>query len=247
MMTSLHDQLALSASPPRSPLSDMEEHVLSWNGGRDGIASVLFSDIGPSYYAQCGTPGWTVTSPYQTLWSPLSNPASISPSVTPITLSSLPSISAADTSLLLSHPSPRENVPAFFYLPTLAAYTWHFTRSNTYAKFLNHSIPGVCGFEMNHDSRETPEWGFVVFTIDYIKSTVKILRFRNPVAGGQDLIDAVRDQGWILGCDKILGWNLPAELAGGKVVERTDSLPALAWYGEGKRLEWLMNEAFCWC
>jgi len=155
----------------------------------------------------------------------------------------------------------------FTALPTADQIAWAQIRAKFYQevgavpqarKEAGVQLPGHWGYEVaggadGHGSGE--EWGFVLWTYSFPKSALTILRLR---CCSQRQLRVLLGRVWEVakeqGMDKVTAWNVDENLlerTGWRNVEREDSLPALAWYGDGeggaKGVEWICNEHWAWC
>jgi hypothetical protein len=245
MMTLLHEQLRLGAG------QDVEVDVVvpQWQGGKDGVISFLYSDVG-DFYAKCGKPGWTIKSPIQTTWTAPFPPSAATPRTTPVTLSTLASVASLDAELLAQSLPPN----SFSIEPSFDNYEWALARSSYYAPIMGVAQPTILGAEIGE--RGTSDWGCIIFFPNFSKGVVlKIVRVRANAGNIVALLEVAWDVGRSIGAEKMYGWNLEEEVlsslkaAGGegKTGERTDSLSAVAWYGGGEPGEWKDNESYAWC
>ncbi|KAM0748091.1 hypothetical protein T439DRAFT_382578 [Meredithblackwellia eburnea MCA 4105] len=280
MMTLLHAEIGRTKSM-RLEEESSDDVKPQWQGGLDGLLSVLYSDVG-AFYENIGqegegtlaeVKGWSTLAPITTTWLlanlPPPTPSTIeSESESPLASNISPvnldldvfnTICSIDAKLLSQAIASTSLRPVLAVEPTGDLIQWHILRSQVYAEANGKSSPDVWGFELNFagGKRGGPEWGFVLFTIDWPKKTVKLLRLRVPAVAPEKvdgLLREVLEFGRKHECEKVEGWNVPAVAAtlfAGHTIEREGSLPGLAWYGrdgvDGKAVTWVANEGYGWC
>ena len=246
------DALALAVRiGPGKDGPDWNEGEGPWTGGNDAVCSTLYSDVKDYYKVS----GWDLVGPTQTTWkladlltSTFPSSASLLP--IPFDLPRLAAIFLADSALLAASLLPK----SIAIEPTGPTAEWRIARALFHAS--EHSLPTPPSWGFEHPSAPRGE-AFVVFTIDYPKKTLKILRIRT-MAGeqGRDLIRACFEEARRAGCEKVSGWNIGSEvlsaMAGkegeeGETAAREDSLSALAWFGGEESVDWVVNEGYAWC
>lgn len=242
MMTLLHEQLRLDGVP------SVDAVVPGWQGGKDGIISFLYSDVG-DFYARCGKPGWTINAPISTVWTaPYPSPTS-SLRTNAITMETLAEVASLDASLLAQSLPPG----SFSIEPSFENYEWAYERSAYYAPILGLTQPKILGAEIG--TRGEADWGCILFFPNFAKGTVlKIVRIRANAGQMQALMEVAWEVGRSIEAKSMSAWNVGDELLGGlkggergATGVRKDSLSAVAWYGGGKPGEWSVNEAYAWC
>lgn len=231
--------------------ADWVDDAGPWMGGSDALVSVLYSDVG-SFYKRCG---WEITGPTQTTWTLDALPTSAFPSPPscttlvpiPFDLSTFTTLAEADSALLAASLEPG----AFAMEPTGPTYHWHITKSVFIATVRKLPIPSTWGFSSSTSG------ACVLFTFDFPKGAVKILRLRTTgnAAETRDLLRGVFAEAKRAGCGKVRGWNVEREVLDaledgerGETCEREDSLSALNWFGRpAEGAQWVANEGYAWC
>lgn len=242
MMCLLHWVLA----PPSSPL--LATFPSAWGtlpgplpGFRDALFSVLYSDIGPKFYALAGpapnTPGWIVQNPLSTAWELTED---YKPITTPIWLSE------QSVYGFLEKESDRlkGEVPSnsYTFLPKDGLYEFLIKRSVTYR------------------SPDKPEWpssvwgvavgdAFAVWSFDttIAKSALVIAYFRATEKTFPELLAHIKAFARKFdGVQVVEAWDVHEEFrVGGVTEERDEHLPAVMWYGDqadGAKYRWFRNE-----
>ncbi|KAL8283816.1 hypothetical protein RQP46_005248 [Phenoliferia psychrophenolica] len=128
--------------------ADWGEGEGAWQGGNDAVCSVLYSDVG-DYYAKSG---WDLVGPIQTTWKLDQLP---------------PSAFTASTSLL---PIPYD-LATFASIAQADSLLVASSLPPTPASFAIEPLGSSCEWRIERED-------FVTFTINYPKSTLKILRIR---------------------------------------------------------------------
>lgn len=243
-MTLLHEQLRLNAGESPS----VDSFAPNWQGGRDGVISFLYSDVG-DFYARCGKPGWTIHAPISTVWSSPYPSSSSPPLTTPITMETLEEVASLDASLLAQSLSPN----SFSIEPSFENYEWAYERSTYYAPIVGVEQPKILGAEVG--TRGEDDWGCILFFPNFSKGTVlKIVRIRAKEDQMQALMGVAWQVGRSIEAKSMSAWNVDETLLEGLqegergvTGTRTDSLSAVAWYAGGPLGKWTVNEAYAWC
>lgn len=227
------------------------------------IASVLYSDVGPTFYAQFGpdesSEGWVVKDPYSTIWEVKpgeTDPAQYSEGIELIPLDLRQCVIRWDQDTEKIRQTLKATQPdriAYSFLPnegvamTMVQRTEFFNSDKVDAK-----MPTTWGVELKRQGKE-PE--IATWTIDVRPppTTLLITRLRASPEGFGHILNYVFTAARDSGCERIEVWNLPKELEevagqyGGSTIQREDHLNALKWYGPGdEKVDWINNEKFCW-
>lgn len=239
----------------------------------DAICSVLFSDIGKTFYAKIGWKPFESTHLAFSAATTATDEAS--PELRYITYDDLPSLAARDEELIrkrLSKPSRKTSVAV---LPDLNTLLWHLHREDFMCKHIFSRTPSARGVLYTPpgrpDSRVWAIWarGFYGGIANPEKNTLHFLRFVVENEDGlsddelaeaiQAIVSASRTEAMDWLCANLELWN-PAErvkrlalekndLGGKFVVRETEEIASLNWFGEGSTddIEWIANEKFAWC
>ena len=238
--------------------------------------SVLFSDIGKTYYAALG---WM---PYESSHlffpvKPTTAPAEPSGPVKPIFDADLPSITQHDEHLLRKKLSSAPADPAktrVAIIPDLDTLQWHLARQTFMSNHLFGKAPTVHGAIYTPPADPNARvWGY--WACDQSggkehpeKNTLNFLRFvvEDDSISDEELSRAIRSivgvaqteaKEWL--CSNITMWN-PDErtkklvvdmmdFEAQYVVRESDSIPSLRWLGDDDvaNVEWVANEKYEWC
>lgn len=123
---------------------------------------------------------------------------------------------------------------------------------------MTSSSDSVWGAEMGE--RGSATWSFIIFSLDYFKKTLKIVRTRCPIASDYaSLLNFALTEAKHHHMEQVLAWIVDptwiATVEGklkGETYQRSDSLSAVAWYGNevnvqgGANVEWMANEYYAW-
>ncbi|KAH9824370.1 hypothetical protein DFH28DRAFT_945418 [Melampsora americana] len=257
MMRLLHFQLA---SPEwlakQSTIADPNPRF------NNAILSVLYSDIGPEFYAKATPPGWQVKESSQTVWRV--DEMSVSDKLArmnlkPIRLTDFKSIAKLDSIWLHQELSKKtlKQSARFSFRPDGTDLEWLVTRSTFYANILRKSIipdlqtVDIWGYQNQQEDSE-----FITWFIDYPAKTLYLTRVKCQVENPtffkvifNKVIELAKQQR----CIMIKSWNIDPCLVNSldlpfQTQPRTSSLSAVAWYGKTvDHLEWIANEKLFWC
>jgi len=227
-----------------------------------GVATALYSDVGPDFYRICG-PGigevgkdkaWVEHDPISTIWPVRSSPE-LAEGIEWISASELAAIWDLDADAIKKETGVTDTHASFSFLPNNGVTQFLFER-NKYAIPENIDPDTLMwGAKITADSDDVQCPYFVTWTLDPTRSglsTLVIARLRASPANLSKLLGAAKKVAVDLGLEQVEVWNLepelraPAKELGGKTGPRDDHLPSLAWY-RGGDVVWRFNEGFCWC
>ena len=212
-------------------------------GVGDGLLSVLWSDVGPNFYANCNMldevgDGWIVQSPMSTIWDVKDIPLSTlyAPGWEHLSINQVESLWPAESARMIdSMPSH-----SFAFLPLKGVENFQRLRI---LKYLDKS-----GLQIDH-------WGargddaLVTWTFELQEQTLLVTYIRAAPTNFRELLTQIREVAVKYRMERIEVWNLPRHLAevagqcGGKEVEREEHLPSIKWYGK-QNMNWVYNERF---
>ncbi|KAM7214207.1 hypothetical protein V8F06_010396 [Rhypophila decipiens] len=238
------------------------------------LFSVLYSDIGKSFYAKNG---WAPFPSAHVSFSPASGAAAADTGkklAKPIGYHELAELCNADEARLREEIKEAVVVSggkksAAAILPSLEQLLWHMMREDYMTKHIFGRTPSVRGAVYGEEKgkRMWAIWSRGYYGgLETIKgNTFHILRFvvednhaeqSELVDGFRSIIQLARSEAAEWRSEDIQMWN-PGPLARGlietsgvqhRIVEREeDSIPSLMWYGEGQLDEWVANEKYAWC
>lgn len=255
MMRLLHWVLAPHQLLPRFPHESWGPPPAQTFG--DASVSVLYSDIG-GFYERCGptpdTPGWTSTPRQSTIWTvDAKGELSQRTQVRWLDEHLVEDLLREDDSMITkelnvsSDPEPR-----FTFLPGDSQVAFQIKRYLISLEDTEAEPPKVFGVSVPQaplqaldpgSTGENEESGlksaFAVWTFEPkpLPSRLIICRLRVTPETFPSILDAAHSAARKAGVQIIEAWNLPEELqkvvesTGGKIVEREDHWPCLAWYG----------------
>ncbi len=225
------------------------------DGPRDGQFSALYSDIGSTFYHDCGpTPiassGWKTISPISTSWKvDGDSDSSVDTSNwTLLTEEDAYAIWEKDSKAMeddVAAAAKATGNVAFSFLPTggVAKYTIQSTLSPD--KFWGVARRTGISESLSPDA-------YATWTYEHGTQTIVLTRLRASAQEFPALLDKLKEAARTLGKDTIEAWNVPEHLqnvvqkTGGKRVKRDKHLSAVKWYGpegfEWGELAWVFNE-----
>ncbi|PHH70944.1 hypothetical protein CDD80_5629 [Ophiocordyceps camponoti-rufipedis] len=233
--------------------------------GWDAPFSILYSDIGPEFYARCG---WK---PHASSHLILNTTTIINSPATPIHDADLPSLTATDELRLKHHlarlpPSPSIRAAL---IPDLATLQWHFARQDFLAGYQFHVPPrAIRGALLAGASPVWAVWKPHLSEEENGINTLEFLRlsYEDDIADQalstalQAIVEQASHEAQTWRCKRLLLWNPDARVRNilssmthlqPTLMERTtESIASLLWLAEGgtdAAVEWIANEKFGWC
>jgi hypothetical protein len=224
-------------------------------GYGNGLFSVLYSDVGPDYYSQCGpieekNGGWVVDKPISTI-IPLSSFSTDSPARwRPLDLAALEQTWQEDA-LVVGQEVGSSSYPVVAFLPTGGVAATQVIRT---MDAVSGELPlRVWGTRLDDPSSLT----FATWSLEIDASGPKsLIVTRLRVADLDhfaDLVSQLMKAAGEAGVREVEIWNLAAEFVqmvdalGGKTEARTEHLPSIKFYlsqGREHRPELLLNEKY---
>jgi GNAT superfamily N-acetyltransferase len=258
-------------------LKELGPVLKTWQAGhgRESLFSVLYSDIGKSFYAKSG---WAAF-PSSHLAFPLEPPHGASApqngsadadaaAATPIGYHEPAELCAVDERLLreaLPRRAAETGRTAVALVPDLDSVLWHLMREDFIVKHVFGRTPAVKGAVYGDRGRRV----WAVWTRAYYGEvgTLHFLRFvledegapeEDNARGVAAVVRVALAQAAEWRCREVQTWNPSPKLkalvekSGLKceLVDRdSDSIASLMWYGEGtmQDVDWFYNEKFGWC
>lgn len=261
MMRLLHYILAdrrLSSTFPPFPLSEWGAPPAVPAGFGRGIASALYSDVGPTFYQQCGIGtskdnGWIVKDPEVTIWQ-VPDDTPLPSNLEPLTEETQEEVWEADAKLIQDEVGGETPTTTFAFLPNRGVANFLQARSFFYEPSTREG--GVWGCKMK--DLDHTRLSFATWCLDPGREgpqTLLITRLRCSPQSFPTILNAAFNAARTFGLVQVEIWNLDSSLRdvgkelGGVTSMRDDHLSALAWYGEGSAhdVRWRYNEKFCWC
>ncbi|GBC08407.1 hypothetical protein RclHR1_08090011 [Rhizophagus clarus] len=220
--------------------------------------SFLYSDVGPVFYSRNG---WKVFEHREIQFNieneNFNNITSDTINVTQLSYSDIEEITKYDCSLIEKEIDFNSNKYKVVALPTFECFEWTFARSKFYAKVKDLKEPNIWGAKATNKGNKVI--GFVIWNYDFNDNVLQILRIRSPDTNTTKLlIQQAKLCASYCNSKKITVWNPDLKLftetniiEGGELIERTKSLPSLAWYNNKSsskdEVEWILNENYAWC
>ncbi|CAI2179998.1 2641_t:CDS:2 [Funneliformis geosporum] len=223
--------------------------------------SFLYSDIGPKFYSRLG---WKVFGHKEIQFNientNLNDITSDTANTISLSCKEVVQLTKYDCSLIENEIGINSAKYGVVVLPTFECFEWLFARSNFYAKVKDLREPNIWGVKLTNG--EDQIIGFVIWTYNFQEEILQILRIRSLNTNvTKSLIKRAKLYASHYNFKKVTVWNPdlklftdPSIIEGGELVERTKSLPSLAWYHHDKGLneneddvEWILNENYAWC
>lgn len=256
MMSLLHWVLA-----PRSSLP--AEFPAIWGAPpaphlQDAVFSVLYSDVGRTFYARCGPEpspdrplGWITKSPVSTQWDlPPVPTVGDTPAWKWLSRADCLDVWEQDSALIQAEAAvlagaKGRTVCAF--LPDNGVAQFNIQRLMTFGAGLQPVYPPEpWGVQLIGEEQLT----FATWTFEPGTKVMVITRLRVSPVAFPKLLEAVSSKARELGFETVEAWNLPHELKEGakstRTFERDEHLPAVKWYGgePDDSVEWIFNEKY---
>lgn len=223
--------------------------------------SVLYSDVG-DYYSRVKrrhpnpalAAGWEIVGPRNVAWSVDDSlpPASEKNGTlfSKLDEDDLESICNQDAMLLRGEVRSSTSSSAFTILPSSDQLQWPLLRCKFYDSFRHPSsrydFPHIDDWGCQSGASGSEDWAFAVWSYNFTERTLAILRLRcKTPAQLQEIVRRAQNAAVRQGMELITAWNVAEDLltgTGWRNVERKEHLPAMAWYGEEARPQWLCNE-----
>ena len=248
---------------------------LAHNLGREGrcLGSVLWSDIGPKFYADLGWAPFPST--HVELPTSHFSPSSTSVSTRPILVGDIATLCVQDEALLrasLAVSSSSKTLLAI--VPDHHTMLWHHKKEDYICHQLFGKQPGVKGVVVGevgdrvwaiwtrgfHGAIDDPEAGNKLYILRLV--------VENPALGYSELqveqlkavLQAARREAaeWRLGHVELWNpdervWDLIERMGiSHRIVQRkNEGIPSLVWFGDGssnqEEIEWFASEKYAWC
>ncbi|CAG8562376.1 11254_t:CDS:1 [Racocetra fulgida] len=221
--------------------------------------SYLYSEIGPDFYSRLG---WKIF-PHKEIRFKVDNkflPASAdSEMIVAINQSNLESVVNKDCEFIKKE-LKKLNKKSIVILPTKPAFDWLFQKTKFYSGYhASTEDPRLFGAIILKGKNENEEMleRFIMWNHDFSENELLIVRFRSDsLYMTRLLIQQAMQEANKFQFNRIILWNPDLKLFNiskdlnvfdGEVVERTESLPSLAWYADGDdNVDWILNEKYTW-
>lgn len=238
-------------------------------GAGAAVLSYLHSDVG-DFYSRFG---WHIprsSTNLDTSWDVPSLPSSSSsfsgaplctgPAIRALSLQDLRAVLSTDVALISAALPGQPSTTRIAIAPTFASHESSITRARFDAARLGRAAPEVWGFVAG-ERGEVASWAFLTFTVDFLRSTLRVLRCRSAEERGGEVAEALLraavEVGRECGVERVVAWSVGERVLEGLEGEwrgtteaRVFPLGAVAWYraghelAEGSALDWEVNEAY---
>lgn len=221
----------------------LSERIRGLSDGRG--FSTLYSDIGPKFYANNG--GWRIYDAVE-MSIPSSTYFEDAMPVEPLGLQMAEACIDKDAKLLRDELDGEVDRTVLQMIPQHSELEWCFVRASQSAARLNLGTPDIVGAKVGYGN----EWGYVLWFHEYQKSSLTVLRLRDPTSDAaiRGLLGAALREAKKSGLGKVSIWS-PSErverVSAIKKVPRTSALPALLCLDEDENVQWLHIEKLGWC
>ena len=230
-----------------------------------GIMSVLYSDVG-DYYSRVKrhhtnpalAAGWEIVGPRNVVWAVDNRSADVehdNTTLSKIQEADMESICSEDAKLLCDEVRTTTSPSAFAILPSKDQMEWPILRCKFYDTFRHpasrYNYPQIDEWGCQSGAPGSENWAFAIWSYNFTEGTLTILRLRCKTPEHlQEIVGRAQSAASKQGMELITAWNVPEDIlegTGWQNVERKEHLPALAWYGEGDRPQWICNEVSPTC
>ena len=250
MMQLLHWVLAPRSSLPSFPEAWGEPPV---DGLGDATVSVLYSDIGPRFYAESGpsedSKGWIARDPISTIFSVPQELPQLASSALLLSERDCLEFWEKDSALIRSHFPKVSKQVGFSFLPENGLGRFMLQRNVAYDGKYGFKAPQHWGVALDDDAQNFVTW-YIDRPLPVPSHSLLATRLRSSPDKFPELLRYMMSAARNSGLDKVEFWNLPKELQdvaaelGGKTFDRDEHLNSLKWYGPEKTedVEWFNNE-----
>ena len=208
--------------------------------------SVLFSDVGPVFYAKNG--GWNVCDATELVIPSISTTFSDTSPVESLSLKQAEDCINDDVKILKEEFLGDPEFTIIQMIPQHTELEWATLRDKQAAQYLLHEEPNVVGVKVSSPKG----WGYVLWFHEHKESSLTVLRLREPPTddGLRGLLGAAISEAKKSAFQKVTIWS-PSErlenVAGIKKVVRKSALPGLLYFGEEEKVHWRTIEKLGWC
>ncbi|CAG8668341.1 5340_t:CDS:2, partial [Dentiscutata erythropus] len=221
--------------------------------------SYLYSEIGPDFYTRLG---WKIFAHKEIRFDVDDKFLTVSKNseiIIAINQSNLESVINKDCELIKKEIT-KLNKKSVVILPTKPAFDWLFQKTKFYSEFHSSTEdPRLFGAIIlkGNNYNEEPLERFIMWNHDFKENELLIVRFRSDSQYMTKLlIHQAMQEANKFQFKRIILWNPDLSLFNiskdlnifdGEVVERTESLPSLAWYADDDdNVNWILNEKYTW-
>ena len=207
--------------------------------------SVLYSDVGPKFYAQNG--GWKPADAVEIVLPSTTTFVDTLP-VETLNLERAEVCMDKDAQLLKEEFIGVADRTVFQMIPQHDELEWATVRDRQATQHLNLEISESVGAQFS----SSDGWGYIIWFREYKESSLTILRVREPSYDGalRGLLEAAVEEAKRLGLQKVTIWGPSArmeEVGGVKRIPRKMAIPALLYAGDEENVTWQSIEKLGWC
>jgi hypothetical protein len=221
---------------------------------KDGAFSVLYSDIGDTFYKENG--GWEVADrselviPHNEDFNETSSLQMLilEEEVTMLTLDEAENTITADVELIKTEILGENDCTVIRLIPQHAELVWSVTRDRYHANHLKKEQREYVGAKVGSGDG----WGYVLWYHDYDASILFVLRLREPStdAGLMRLLRVLTKEATDSGLEHVTIWSPSTRLenvSGYVKSQRKFSLPAVLYPRQTHQIHWQKPEKLGWC
>jgi hypothetical protein len=223
----------------------LSKKICAMTGGRG--FSILFSDIGPYYYAVNG--GWRTSGEAYQLIIP--NTKRFTDTVAPelLQLRQAEECLNADVRAFEKEFAADSNITTVQMIPQYSELQWAILRDTQTAKHLNLEIVDVVGAK---STAFADDWGYILWFHEYKELCLMVLRLREPSSNAELrwLLKAAVSEAERSGLKKVRIWSPSPRLevlCGIKKTIRNGELPCLLYCSGEENVHWDLIEKISWC
>ena len=208
--------------------------------------SVIYSDIGPEYYAKNG--GWESRHAENELIIPSTKSMSDTAAIELLNLTQAEECINEDVKLIKEDLAVSSDSVTIQLVPQQSELEWATLRASQTSKHLKLEDIKVIGAQ----TTSADGWGYILWCHEYKESSLTVLRLREPSsdAGLRGLIQAALIEAERSGFQKVTVWSASERLeilCGIKTRIREGALPGLLWFTDDKNVHWRNIEKLGWC
>ena len=223
----------------------LSKKVHAMVGGRG--FSVLFSDIGPHYYAANG--GWIISGEACQLIIPSMKRFMDTVAPESLKLRQAEVYIIKDVNALEKEFAADSDITTVRMIPQYSELQWALLRETQAAKHRNIQTLDVVGAKstMSEDG-----WGYILWFHDFKESSLTVLRLREPSSDAElrGLLEAAVNEAKRSGLKEVRIWSSSIRLEGLCGIEKTvrdRELPGLLYLAGEKKVRWDTVEKISWC
>ena len=221
----------------------LSKRIPELTGGRG--FSVLYSDVGPKFYAQNG--GWMPTDAFEIVL-PTTTAFVDTLHVEALNLIQAEDCIDKDVQFLKNEFVGTADSTFVQMIPQHSELEWATIRDREATQHLNLPISESVGAKFS----SSDGWGYIIWFKEYKESSLTILRLREPSNDGglRGLFQAAVEEAKRSGLSQVTIWGPSPRIEKVTGIERATrktAIPALLYIGEEKDVIWRSIEKLGWC